>query len=63
MHISSVKPKNTNVSFIIADIERDIDLQLCVVNAAPSESSWWRFTTNHRTGFTDEIRMIIAFDY
>ncbi len=26
------------------------------------ESRWWRFTANHGTGFTDEMRMIIAFD-
>uniref|UniRef100_A0A673J5Z2 non-specific serine/threonine protein kinase n=1 Tax=Sinocyclocheilus rhinocerous TaxID=307959 RepID=A0A673J5Z2_9TELE len=34
-----------------------------VVNAAPSESTCWRFTTNHRSGFTDEMRMEIAFDF
>uniref|UniRef100_A0A673IS84 Ubiquinone biosynthesis protein n=1 Tax=Sinocyclocheilus rhinocerous TaxID=307959 RepID=A0A673IS84_9TELE len=28
---------------------------VCVVNAAPSESTGWRFTTNHRPGFTDEM--------
>ncbi len=36
------------------------DLRLCVLNAAPSENSWWRFTANHRTVFTDEMRMTIA---
>ncbi len=24
------------------------------------ESRWWRFNTNHRTGFTEEMRMTIA---
>ncbi len=33
---------------------------LCVLNAAPFESRWWRFTANHRTVFTDEMRMTIA---
>uniref|UniRef100_A0A672M004 U4/U6 small nuclear ribonucleoprotein Prp3 n=1 Tax=Sinocyclocheilus grahami TaxID=75366 RepID=A0A672M004_SINGR len=33
-----------------------------VVNAAPFESMCWRFTTNHRTGFTDKMCMTIAFD-
>ncbi len=33
-----------------------------VLNAAPFESRWWRFTANHGTGFTDEKRTIIAFD-
>ncbi len=28
--------------------------------AASSESSWWRFTANHRTIFTDEMRITIA---
>ncbi len=37
-------------------------LRLCVLNAAPSESRWWRFTANHGTGFTDKMRMILAFD-
>ncbi len=26
------------------------------------ESTWWRFTTNHKTGFTDEMRMTITCD-
>ncbi len=39
-----------------------ISRSLCI-KYAPSESRWWRFTTNHRTGFTDEMHMIIAFDY
>ncbi len=34
-----------------------------VLNAAPSESTWGRFTTNHRSGFTDEMRMTIACDF
>ncbi len=33
---------------------------LCVLNAAPSENRWWRFTTNHRTGFTDAMHRTIA---
>ncbi len=36
------------------------ELQLCVLNAAPFESSWWRCTANHRTVFTYEMRMTIA---
>ncbi len=31
--------------------------RICV---APFENSWWRFTANHRTVFTDEMRMTIA---
>ncbi len=47
--------------------ERDIaslvsELRLCVLNAAPSENRWWRLTANHRTVFTDEMRMHIAWD-
>ncbi len=38
------------------------ELRLCVVNAALSECRWWWFTTNHESGFTDEMRMIIEFD-
>ncbi len=38
------------------------DLRLCVLNAAPSENRWWRFTTNQGTGFTDEMRKHIAWD-
>ncbi len=38
------------------------ELRLCVVNAAPSESRWWRFTADYRTGFTDKMRMEIGFD-
>ncbi len=34
----------------------------CVLNAAPSESRWWRFNANHGTGFTDKMRMNIAFN-
>ncbi len=50
---------------IFCDSEREIaqlvsDLRLCVLNAAPYENSWWRFTANHRTVFTDEMRMTIA---
>ncbi len=33
-----------------------------VLTAAPFESRWWRFTANHGTGFTDEMRIRIAFD-
>ncbi len=47
--------------------ERDIaslvrDLWLRVLNAAPFENSWWRLTANQGTGFTDEMRMHIAWD-
>ncbi len=35
------------------------ELRLCVVNAASSESMWWRFSTDHRIGFTDEMYMTI----
>ncbi len=38
------------------------DLQLRVLNAAPFENRWWRFTANQGTGFTDEMRMHIAWD-
>ncbi len=34
------------------------ELRLCVLTATPFENRWWRFTANHRTGFTDEMRMI-----
>ncbi len=49
------------------DNERDIaslvsDLRLCVLNASPFENRWWRFTANQGTGFTDEMRMHIAWD-
>ncbi len=49
------------------DIERNIallasELQLCVLNAAPFENRLWRFINNHRTGFTDEMRITIAFN-
>ncbi len=27
------------------------------------EIRWWRFSTYHRTSFTDEMHMIIAFDF
>ncbi len=33
------------------------ELRLCVLNTSPSESIWWRLYTNHRTGFSDEMRM------
>ncbi len=36
------------------------ELRLCVLNAASSESRWWRFTANHWTGFTDEMHMTIT---
>ncbi len=47
--------------------ERDIaslvsDLRLCVLNAAPFENRWWRLTANQGAGFTDEMRMHIAWD-
>ncbi len=47
--------------------ERDIaslvsELRLCVLNAAPFENRWWRFTANQGAGFTDEMRMHIAWD-
>ncbi len=35
---------------------------ICVLTAPPFESSWWRFTANHATGFTDEMRLNIACD-
>ncbi len=46
----------------ISDYERDFawlvsELRLRVLNAAPSENRWWRFTANQRTSFTDEMRM------
>ncbi len=34
-----------------------VNYRLCVVNSAPSEIMWWGFTTNHRTSFTDKMRM------
>ncbi len=34
-----------NIAYLVSE------LQLCVLTAAPSENSWWRFTANHRTGF------------
>ncbi len=51
----------------ISDSERDFawlvsELWLRVLNAAPSENRWWRFTANQRTGFTDEMCMRIAWD-
>ncbi len=54
-----------NHRWTACDIERDIaklvsELRLCVLNAAPFENSWWRFINNHRTGFTDEMRMTIV---
>jgi len=42
----------------IASLVRE--LRLCVLNAAPFENSWSKFTANHRTVFTEEIRMTIA---
>ncbi len=33
------------------------------IKCAPFENSWWRFTANHGTGFTDEMRMHIAQHY
>ncbi len=33
---------------------------LCALNATPSENRWWRFYNNHRTGFTEEMRMTIT---
>ncbi len=55
----------SNHRWIAFDNERDIaslvsNLWLCVLNAASSESRWWRFTANHRTGFTDEMHKTIA---
>ncbi len=35
----------------------------CVLNAASSESRWWRFSTNHRTGFTYKMCMTIAINH
>ncbi len=54
-----------NRRWIACDSEREIallvsDLRLCVLNAAPFENNWWRFTANQRTVFTDEMRMTIA---
>ncbi len=51
----------------ICDYESDIvslvsDLRLRVLNAAPFENRWWRLTANQGTGFTDEMRMHIAWD-
>ncbi len=51
----------------ICDNESDIaslvsKLRLCVLNAAPFENRWWRLTANQGTGFTDEMRMHIAWD-
>ncbi len=37
-------------------------LTLCVLTVAPSESKWWWFSANQETGFTEEMRMIIACD-
>ncbi len=45
-----------------AILHRFSELQLCVLNATPFENRWWRFTANHGTGFTDEMRMTIACD-
>ncbi len=50
---------------IACDSEREIaelvrELRLCVLNAAPFENNWSKFTANHRTVFTEEIRMTIA---
>ncbi len=38
------------------------ELRLCVANAASSESTWWRFTTDYRTGFPDQMRTTITCD-
>ncbi len=51
----------------ICDNESDIaslvsDLRLGVLNAALFENRWWRFTANQGAGFTDEMRMHIAWD-
>ncbi len=48
--------------WIAFDYEHDISWlvsELCVLTAAPFESRWWRFSANHRTSFTDEMRMRI----
>ncbi len=48
----------------ICDSERELrSLSInygSVLNAAPFENNWWRFTANHRTVFTDKMRMTIA---
>ncbi len=44
----------------ISSVKTVLWLAVCVLNAAPFENSWWRFTANHRTVFTDEMRMTIA---
>ncbi len=46
----------------LMDANQNTSLFRFVLNAAPSESMWRRFTTNHRTGFTDEMQMNIACD-
>ncbi len=44
------------------DILHAIVIRICVLNPDPSESRWWRFAANHRTVFTDEMRMTIAYN-
>ncbi len=62
IHRAVVHGQATQFALRIAcDSEREklvSDLWLCVLNAAPSESRWWRFTAKQRTIFTDEMRTI-----
>ncbi len=61
---SSGLNNETRAARLIADESPMIlNVILCsLLNAAPSESTWWRFTTNNRTGFTDEMCMTIVCD-
>ncbi len=72
LHVNAPTDKLRDIAFIIADeshsimnvISRVSELRLCVLTAAPFENRWWRFTANHRAGFTDEMRMrLIAQPY
>ncbi len=47
-------------AILIENLHSLLVIWLCVFNAAPFENSWWRFTANQRTVFTDEMRITIA---
>ncbi len=62
---SSYAIRAQNRRWIACDSEREIallvsNLRLGVLNAAQFKNRWWRFTANHRTVFTDVMRMTIA---
>ncbi len=60
MHLGIIKI--TYIYIYSSDAFKAVQLIQFELTAAPSENRWWRFTANHGTGFTVEMRMLIEFD-